>query len=185
TAPAGEVMSFEFRVCEYEMDHEAYVDFLLRHHDDLHLPYPFAVKLGFISSPLFLGKAILAISEESYQLVGAAGFGYGTGSGNYEDQHICQIEVAFIEKELRRTTLFVKGLRVLVDAIQAGNSDVRQVQFWAPSEHKDLNRLFAKFLALPGSTKTIVNNLVLYALPFNELKAYCHHLGSRMKSESD
>src|SRR6478752_5186562 len=103
-------MSFEFRVSEFEMDHEAYMDFLLRHHDELNLPYTFSMKLSFISSPLFLGKAMLIISEESYDMVGAAGFGYGTGPGDYEDQHICQIEVAFIEKELRSTSLFIQGL---------------------------------------------------------------------------
>lgn len=169
-------MSFEFRICEFEMDHEAYMDFLLRNHDKLRLPYPFAMKLSFLSSPLFLGKAMLAISEESYQLVGAAGFGYGTGPGGYEDQHICQIEVAFIEEGLRRTSLFVKGLRALVDAIQANNPDVRQVQFWAPYEHEDLNRLLGKFLILPGSTKSIVNDLALYSIPFRELVAYSYKL---------
>lgn len=170
-------MSFEFRDCEYEMDHEAYVDFLLRHHDELRLPYPFAMKLSFFSSPLFLGQAMLAIREDSYQLVGAAGFGYGTGPGEYEDRHICQIEVAFIEQGLRRTSLFVQGLRALTDAIRAGNPDVRQVQFWAPPDQEDLNRLFAKFLALPGSTRSVVNHLALYSVPFRELEAYCNRLG--------
>ncbi|CAH1213320.1 hypothetical protein PAECIP111891_03950 [Paenibacillus allorhizoplanae] len=170
-------MSFEFRVSEFEMDHEAYMDFLLRHHAELNLPYTFGMKLSFISSPLFLGKVILVINEESYDMVGAAGFGYGTGPGDYEDQHICQIEVAFIEKELRSTSLFVQGLRALVDAIKAGNPGVRQVQFWASATGEGHeNRLFAKFLALPGSTKSIVNTLALYTVPFHELEAYCEWL---------
>lgn len=169
-------MSYEFRVSEFEMDHEAYMDFLLRHHNDLNLPYTFGMKLSFISSPLFLGKAMLIINEESYDMVGAAGFGYGTGPGDYEDQHICQIEVAFIEKELRGSTLFVQGLRALVHAIKAGNPDVRQVQFWASAAEEELDRLFAKFLALPGSTKSIVNHLALFTIPFHELEAYCNRL---------
>ncbi|CAN7247074.1 hypothetical protein [Paenibacillus sp. LjRoot56] len=169
-------MSYEFRVSEFEMDHEAYMDFLLRHHDELNLPYTFGMKLSFISSPLFLGKAMLIINEESYDMVGAAGFGYGTGPDDYEDQHICQIEVAFIEKELRGSTLFVQGLRALVHAIKAGNPDVRQVQFWASAAEEELDRLFAKFLALPGSTKSIVNHLALFTIPFHELEAYCNRL---------
>lgn len=169
-------MSFEFRVSEFEMDHEAYMDFLLRHHDELNLPYTFGMKLSFISSPLLLGKAMLIISEESYDIVGAAGFGYGTGPGDYEDQHICQIEVAFIEKELRRSTLFVQGLRALIHAIQKGNPGVRQVQFWASATAEELDQLFAKFLSLPGSTKSIVNHLALFTIPFHELEAYCHRL---------
>ncbi|CAN7738908.1 hypothetical protein LJR153_006377 [Paenibacillus sp. LjRoot153] len=169
-------MSYEFRVSEFEMDHEAYMDFLLRHHDELNLPYTFGMTLSFISSPLFLGKAMLIISEESYDMVGAAGFGYGTGPGDYEDQYICQIEVAFIEKELRSTTLFAQGLRALVHAIKAGNPDVRQVQFWASAAEEELDRLIAKFLALPGSTKSIVNTLALFTIPFHELEAYCNRL---------
>lgn len=169
-------MSFEFRVSEFEMDHEAYMNFLLRHHDELNLPYSFGMKLSFISSPLFLGKAMLIFSEESYDMVGAAGYGYGTGPGDYEDQHICQIEVAFIEKELRRSTLFVQGLRALISAIKEGNPDVRQVQFWTSATGDEQDRLFAKFLTLPGSTKSIVNNLALYTVPFYELAAYCERL---------
>lgn len=175
-------MSFEFRISEFEMDHEAYIDFLLRHNDELNLPYPFAMKLSFISSPLFLGKAMLVISEESYRMVGAAGFGYGTGPGDYEDRHICQVEAAFIEKGLRCTPLFVQGLRALVNAIKAGNPDVRQVQFWASTAEEGLNRLFAKFLALPGSAKSIVNNLALFTIPFHELEAYCNRLGRSIVS---
>ncbi|KRF07191.1 hypothetical protein ASG89_17765 [Paenibacillus sp. Soil766] len=152
------------------------MNFLLRHHDELNLPYTFDMKLSFISSPLLLGKAMLIFTEESHDMVGAAGFGYGTGPGDYEDQHICQIEVAFIEKELRSTTLFAQGLRALVHAIKAGNPDVRQVQFWTSAAEEGSDRLFAKFLALPGSTKTIVNTLALYTVPFHELEAYCNRL---------
>ncbi|NOU69149.1 hypothetical protein GC096_34610 [Paenibacillus sp. LMG 31461] len=158
------------------MDHEAYMNFLLHHHDELNLPYTFGMKLSFISSPLFLGKAMLIINEDSYDMVGAAGFGYGTGPGDYEDQHICQIEVAFIEKEMRRSSLFVQGLRALVHAIKAGNPGVGQVQFWTSAAEEGQDRLFAKFLALPGSTKNIVNTLALYTVPFHELEAYCHRL---------
>lgn len=169
-------MPFEFRISNFEMDHEAYMDFLIRHHDELNLPYPFAMKLSFISSPLFLGKAMLVIDEVSYRMVGAAGFGYGTGPGNYEDRHICQVEVAFIEEHLRCTSLFAQGLRALVDAIQSDNPDVRQVQFWTSTTEDRLNRLFAKFLALPGSARTVVNSLALFTVPFDELEAYCSRL---------
>lgn len=169
-------MSFVFRTSEFEMDHEAYMNFLLRHHDQLNLPYPFALKLSFASSPLFLGKAMLVIDEESYEMVGAAGFGHGTGPGEYEDRHICQVEVAYIVEGLRRTSLFAQGLRALLEAIRADNPDVRQVQFWISASDERLNRLFAKFLALPGASRSIVNDLALIAVPFDELDAYANRL---------
>jgi hypothetical protein len=169
-------MPFLFRRCELEMDHEAYMDFLLRHHSELNLPYPFAMKLSFISSPLVLGKAMLIFSEELYQVVGAAGFVYGTGQGDYKDRHICQVEAAFILKEHRRTALFVQALQALLDAMKAGNPDVQQLQFWAAADQEELKRLFAKLSSLPGSTKSIVNSMALYTVSFHELEAYCRRL---------
>lgn len=166
-------MSFEFRFCEFEMDHEAYIKFLLQHHDELNLPYSFSMKLSFISSPLVFGRAMLIFSEELYQIVGAAGFVYGTGANSYEDRHICQVEVAFIQKGYRQTSLFVHGLQALVDEMKAGNPDVEQVQFWASADQNELQRLFSKLEALPGSTRSIVNDLALYKLSFHELESYC------------
>ncbi|WP_339288551.1 hypothetical protein [Paenibacillus sp. FSL E2-0201] len=165
-------MPFLFRTCNLEMDYETYITFLIRHHDELNLPYSFAMKLSFISSPLVLGKAMVIIDEDSYEIAAAVGFVYGTGAADYEDKHICQIEVAFIQQEYRATTLFIKGLRALNHLIKENNPDVLQIQFWAPSDQADLDRLFSKFASLPGASKSIVNHLVLYTLPFEELVRY-------------
>ncbi len=75
-------MEFMFRPCELEMDDELYIQFLLEHHNNLNLPYEFAVKLSFLSSPLIAGKAMLILREEPYEVVGAAGFVFGTGRIN-------------------------------------------------------------------------------------------------------
>ncbi|MDF2650586.1 MAG: hypothetical protein K0Q73_6391 [Paenibacillus sp.] len=167
-------MSFEFRPCELEMDYDSYIKFLLQHHDELNLPYSFAMKLSFIGSPLILGKALLGFSEEPYQIVGATGFVYGTGANDYEDRHVCQVEVAFIQKPYRRTSLFLHGLKALVDEMKAGNPDIQQVQFWASTGQEELDRLFSKFSALTGSTRSIVNNLAFYTVAFHELESYCN-----------
>ncbi len=169
-------MSFQFRPCELEMDHEAYMNFLLQHHEELQLPYSFSLKLSFMSSPLIMGRAMLVFSEEPYQIVGAVGFVYGTGANDYEDQHVCQIEIAFIEKLYRGSLLFSHGLQALIDLISVDNPDVQQIQFWASTDNKDLSKLFSKFSAWSGSTQTTVNNLILYTLSFPMLEAYCHHL---------
>ncbi|MBP1990529.1 hypothetical protein [Paenibacillus eucommiae] len=167
-------MSFEFRPCTLEMDYEAYIQFLLRHHNELNLPYSFAMKLGFIGSPLIFGKAMLVFSEEPYEIVGVVGFVYGTGVNSYEDRHICQVEVAFIQKAYQRTSLFIQGLKALVDLIKADNPNVTQVQFWTPGRDGYLDRLFARFNTLPGSSRTIVNTLALHKVAFMELESYCH-----------
>lgn len=173
-------MFFLFRPCTLEMDYAAYVRFLLQHHDELNLPYPFAVKLGFLSSPLIFGKAMLILSEEPYEVIGAAGFVYGTGSNQYEDRHIVQVEAAFIQQAFRRTSLFAQGLQRLVEEMKAGNPDVEQVQFWVPANNEGLEKLFARFAALPGSKRSLVNDLALYTIPFCEMEAYSGRIYARL-----
>lgn len=167
-------MCYQFRPCNFEMDFDAYITFLLQHHNELNLSYSFAMKLSFISTPLIFGKAMLIFNEEPYEIAGAAGFVYGTGANHFEDKNICQIEVAFIQKAYRRTSLFVRGLQTLVAMIKEGNSAVELVQFWVSPDQKELGRLLAKFSALPGSTQTRVNSLDCYKIPFHELEAFCH-----------
>lgn len=170
-------MSFAFRLCTLEMDFDAYVTFLLRHDRELGLPYPFPVKLSFLSSPLILGKAMLVISEEPYDIVGAAGFVYGTGPRDYEDRDVCQIEVAFLREGCRRSLLFARGLQALVAEMKAGNPDVSQVQFWAPAAPEEpQERLFGRLSALPGASRAVVNDLALYTVPFVELERYSRRL---------
>lgn len=177
-------MLFQFRPCNFEMDYETYIRFLLQHHDELNLPYPFAVKLSFIGSPLLFGKAMLIFSEEPYDVVGAAGFVYGTGPNQYEDRHICQVEVAFLLREYRCTSLFMQGLHALVGEMKAGNPDVEMVQFWTSENQAGLEKLFSKFHALPGSNRFTVNNLVCHQISFHELEAYCSRFESRIKSHN-
>jgi len=174
-------MKFLFRPCELEMNFKSYIEFLLQHHAELNLPYSFAMKLSFVGSPLIFGKAMLAYEEESYDTVGAAGFVYGTGANGYEDRHICQVEVAFILAEYRRTSLFVQGLRALIDLIREGNPEVEQVQFWTAADPTDPDKLFAKFSALPGSTRSVVNELAFYTVSFRELEAYCRRFERRTR----
>ncbi|MCS7459810.1 hypothetical protein N0M98_06610 [Paenibacillus doosanensis] len=160
------------------MDFEAYVKYLLQRHDELNLPYSFAVKLGFLGSPLIFGKAMLIWNEEPYELAGAAGFVYGTGANQYEDRHICQIEVAFIDKAYRGTTLFLRGLQELLRLIRSDNPEAVQVQFWVPAGDTGLAGLLSKFGRLPGSTQSVVNELVLYTVVMDELETYCRRFGA-------
>lgn len=171
-------MSYEFRPCELEMDFTAYIKFLIQHQAELNLPYSFAMKLSFIASPLIFGKAMLVFSEEPYQIVGAAGFVYGTGAEEYNDRHVCQVEVAFLKSEHRRTTLFMRSLQKLVELIKAGEPAVQQLQFWAPADDADLNKLLSNFLAWSGSTSNVTNNMAFYTIPFRELESYCRRYRS-------
>ncbi|WP_310187793.1 hypothetical protein [Bacillus sp. 3255] len=176
-------MSYLCRPCTTELDYEIYVKFLLRHYADLNMSYAFAVQLSFVSSPLMFGKAMLILSEEDYEVVGAAGFVYGTGLNGYEDRHICQVEVAYLRPEYRRSTLFVQGLVALLDMIKAGSPDVEKVQFWVEEGQSETERLFSKWSALPGSEKLLVNGLVCHQLPFRQLEDYGRRFKRRYRTD--
>jgi hypothetical protein len=155
------------------MDYEAYARFVLQHHAELNLSYPFAMKLSFLASPLVLGKAMLVFSEETYEPVGALGAVYGTGANEYEDRQVCQLEVAYMKREHRRPGLFIQSLTRLLAAVQADNPDVERVQFWISAEHAGKDKLYSRFAALPGATVSAVNEHMLYAVAYRELAAYC------------
>jgi hypothetical protein len=169
-------MSIHFRTCEFEMDSEAYIRFLIQHHEELQLPYAFAMKLSFISSPLFLGRAMLILNEEPYRVIGAAGFVYGTSANDYVDRHICQIETTFLEPSYRHPRLFVRALFALLKLMQSGDPEVETVQFWAPSKAGSLSKLLGKFTSLPGAEQSENENLTFYKLPYPELLAFTQRI---------
>jgi hypothetical protein len=169
-------MDFIFRTCELEMDYEAYMKFLFEHDSELNLPYKFNMKLSFMASPLFLGKAMLVFSEEPYVMVGAVGYVYGTGANDHQDRHVCQVEVAFIREDYRRTRLFAQGLRELVKLIRRDNPEADTFQFWIPAADASLQRLFAKLGALPGATLSPVNEMTLCKVPFTALESYSRRI---------
>lgn len=147
--------------------------FLLQHHDDLNLPYSFAMKLSFLASPLFNGDAMLILDEERNELAGAIGLVYGTGAGRYEDRHVCQIEIAYLLPEYRHTTLFLSGLRALIGLIKSGEPSVEQLQFWVAADNEELRELFSRLSALPDSSMELVNGMAHYKVSLQSLEAYC------------
>ncbi|WP_156926656.1 hypothetical protein [Cohnella panacarvi] len=155
------------------MDHEAYMRFLLQHHDDLNLPYSFAMKLSFLASPLFNGDAMLIFDEERNELAGAVGIVYGTGAGRYEDRHICQIEIAYLLPEYRRTTLFLSGLRALIGLIKFGEPTVEQLQFWVAADNDALRERLSRLPALPDSSMEIAEGMAHYKVSLQSLVALC------------
>jgi len=169
-------MEYAYRPCELEMDYAAYMKFLIRNQGRLGLPYPFAMKLSFLAGPLILGKAMLLFSEEPYDLVGAAGFICGTGANDYEDRHVCQVEVAFLQEQHRHPFVFLRGLRTLLELMKQEAPEVALIQFWVQEEGDASETLWAKLLQLPGSRKQAEHQMTRYTVPYEALAAYCQRL---------
>lgn len=174
-------MNVLIRPVELEMDHDTYMKFLIRHHDDLGLPYDFPIKLSFLASPLVYGKALLVFDEDDFEVVGAAGFVYGTGADEFQDRARCQVEIVFLRKEVRRGTAFARGLRALLELMrnEAEGAEVRDVQFWLTAEQGRM-KPFAKLLAMPGAEATPTDGLLRCVVPFHELDAYARRLDKRL-----
>lgn len=169
-----------FRRCELEMDHASYLRYLISRHASLRLPYSFAVKLSFIASPLVLGRSTMIHCEDTYENVGAFGFAYGTGPGEYEDRENCQLEVLFIEEKRRTPDLLLAAASELVDDIREGERQVRYIQFWVPSlPEADTGRLLRKIASLPGASRTEAGTLTLYKLPLDEFERWIRGLASK------
>ncbi|MDG0810180.1 hypothetical protein [Cohnella rhizosphaerae] len=144
-----------FRRCELEMDHASYLRYLISRHASLNLPYPFATKLSFLASPLVLGRATMIHCEDTYENVGAFGFAYGTGPGEYEDRENCQLEVFYIEENRRTPDVLLAAASELVDDMREGHSEARHIQFWVPaSRDSEDGRLLRRIASLPEASRT-------------------------------
>lgn len=170
-------MPFFIRPCNLEMDTTAYIQYLIKHQARLNLPYAFAAKLSFFSSPISMGRAVLMFEDEPYGILGAAGFVYGTGANDYEDRHICHVEVAYLQEEYRSTMLFMRMLNGLLAEMKAGNPGVSRVQFWIPANQEQLEKLCARFAVWPCSVKSTGvsgdQHLSFYSFSFAKLEEYC------------
>ncbi|MDI4648201.1 hypothetical protein [Cohnella hashimotonis] len=172
-----------FRRCELEMDHASYLRYLISRHASLHLPYSFATKLSFLASPLVLGRAMLIHCEDTYENLGAFGFAYGTGPGEYEDRENCQLEVFYIEEKRRTPDLLLAAASELVEDIREGYAGVRYIQFWVPSSPETREgRLLRRIASLPEASRTVNGSLALYKLPLDQLERWVRGLASRRAS---
>lgn len=167
-------MKYYFSDCITFMYQHRYMDFLLAHYSELNLPYSFSTTLSYICSPLFMtGSAILCFDEED-EPAGAFGFIHGTGERNYEDQHVVQLQVAFIVKKYRGSRVFMEGLRFLVQHLDEHVDEVvpvQEIRFWAPHEVR-MHRLFSKFAEQVSSKTLEAGTLNAYVVRLAELRAY-------------
>ncbi|MCP1132497.1 hypothetical protein NKT34_04290 [Paenibacillus polysaccharolyticus] len=167
-------MKYYFSDCKTLMYQHRYMDFLLAHYSELNMPYSFSTTLGYISSPLFMtGSTILCFDDED-ETAGAFGFIHGTGEHNYEDQHVIQLQVAFVVSQHRGSRIFIEGLRFLVQHLDEYADEVvpvEEIRFWALHE-VSMHRLFSKFAARMSSTTVEAGMLNAYAVKLVELRAY-------------
>ncbi|RNB83386.1 hypothetical protein EDM56_22235 [Brevibacillus fluminis] len=160
-------MSCTFSACASEMDYQNYLEFLLEHYRDLHLPYPFPVSLSFIASPVLMQQgSILCFDESEDRNIGALGYILGTGENHYQDTHVVQIQAVYLLEPYRSHTVFRKGLQFFTDHI-VKQHEVSEIRFFAPADDK-LHRLLTKVSERIATRETDSGPLNEYRAAFSE-----------------
>ncbi|RXZ83258.1 hypothetical protein EBB07_08010 [Paenibacillaceae bacterium] len=164
-------MGFYFQVCRTEPYMENYITFVLEHYRELNLPYAFSVSLSFLASPaLTEGSAFLCFNEDD-EIVGAFGYIRGTAEHQYEDTHVGQIQIAYLDERYRRSRLFAESLQYLVQHNANQLHPVQTFKFWVPSK-LELHRLFSKLASREASWETAQGTIDEFHGQFADWQAY-------------
>ncbi|MFT9849466.1 hypothetical protein [Aneurinibacillus sp. REN35] len=164
-------MSYYFSICSSAMYQQKYLEFLLEHYNQLHLPYSFPVALSFIASPILMERESFLCFNEEHEVIGAFGYIYGTGENDYEDTHIIQMQIVFLQEEYHGTTVFLKGLQFLTQYLAQLDQEVTEFHFWAPADAY-LRQLFTKIAQKVSSSETAFGTIDEYHASFSAWRTY-------------
>ncbi|MBW7475861.1 hypothetical protein K0T92_14030 [Paenibacillus oenotherae] len=171
-------MSYYFQICATERYQELYITFLLEHYSELNLPYSFPVALSYMASPVLMREEAILCFDQNDEIAGALGFIYGTGEQQYQDVHVVQLQVVFLQEEHRGTRLFLEGLQYLAQYLAALERKITEIRFWAPSQ-SELRQLFGKLAERVASSKTEGGEIDAYRASLDQWLAY----GRRFRHE--
>lgn len=152
---------------------EDYFLFLMRHYEELGLPYDFEMTLSFIGNPILAGNAIIAREQATKTIVGAIGFVFGTGGDQFEDHTICQVETVYIDKRWRRKPLFLTLLCTFASYLKREHPRVQRIQFWSPADRPDFVQLFEKISTLMKMNDKPFGSICLYHTDTERILAVC------------
>ncbi|RIX51543.1 hypothetical protein D3P08_16695 [Paenibacillus nanensis] len=172
-------MNESFAVCASMMYQRKYIDFLLANYEALNMPYSFSVAFSFLASPILMERECFLCLNDDGEAVGAFGYIHGTGERNYEDRHIVQLQVAYLDNKHRRTTLFLRGLQYLAEHLRWLEDEVSELVFWTKPDDYTM-RLFDKFAGRTSDPGTASGNLLAYRVTVSELNAYLAKFSRRV-----
>ncbi|USG63292.1 hypothetical protein NDK47_13945 [Brevibacillus ruminantium] len=164
-------MSYYFALCSSEMYQQKYLEFLLEHYHELHLPYAFPETFSYLASPVLMGKGCFLCFNDEYEVIGAFGFIFGTGEHEYTDTDIVQIQAVFILKHYRKSYLFLHSLQFFIQYLAQQRGEVREIRFWSPAD-EPLRRLFDKLAQRVASVQMEFGTLDEYRASFEAWQAY-------------
>lgn len=149
---------------------DRYLLFLLERVEELQLPYDFEMTFSFLGTPIALGDAFLVEDASSQETIAALGFVLGTGGQNYENRHVCQAEIMYIEPAYRGTRLFLRLVEYMVHVVDQGYPEVSLFQFWLPGGCIKRRALFEKLADRLKSGEKEYGPIDLYQVELPRLK---------------
>lgn len=169
---------FNVVILREEVELEKCVDFVLRHRRDFYPAYNLGLILKFLSEAMHHGELVAGLNEKG-EIVGIAGYVYGTPEKKFIDKHRVQFELVCITQAYRKTGLFFQGLRQVVANLTQAETDVREIEFYAPANHPYLRKLFSKFATLTSTIQTKFGLEDLFLVTIENLTRYCDRLKPR------
>lgn len=140
-------MSINYKVCTSDEDYAQASLFLIKHRRDLHPSFLVIDMVELIYSYITEGNLIV-VTEEEGQVVGMAGYYYGTPELDYSDKHeVVFVDQAIITRSRRSTRVFLRGFQYLANQITQDHPEVHEFRFAALSDNTYLQRLYSKFAA--------------------------------------
>lgn len=171
-------MDISFSVCATDMYHKRYLDYMLKHYDDLNLPYSFPEAFGYLASPVMMDKeAVLCLNAEDETLA-AFGYIHGTGEHDYTDEHVIQLQAVYISEPYRSCFLFLHGLQFLVHHLDTGQQRVSEIVFWI-GENPYLQRLVEKFAKRKSVAGSDRGTLAFYHVDVQDLRNFLQRYESK------
>lgn len=155
-----------------EAELEKCVDFVLRHRRDFYPAYNLGMVFVFLNEAMQQGE-IVAGRDEQGEIIGIAGYAYGTPEKKFADKHRLRFQLVCIAPRHRKSGLFLQGLRHIVDHLARPETGVREIEFYVPDNRPDLRKLFSKLAVLTSTVESKFGREDYYVAAIEDLKMYC------------
>ncbi|WP_309121232.1 hypothetical protein [Paenibacillus sp.] len=115
---------------------------------------------------------LLRVEDDRGDIVGIVGYTIGSPHQDYEDRQTAYVEYCLASVSQHGTSFFLKGLGMLVRAIQERHPDVEWMSLAAATDHPRNNRLYSKFARRTGRVEHPRLSMNVYVAALEDVLKY-------------
>lgn len=136
----------EWAIAAGETEKEQGVRFLMRHAEELGVPYSWATVMSSLIYPME-DRGFMTGRDRDGRVSAALAFTLGASEDKYADRSRVEVHLLFFERRLRHGRPLLQAMRMLADSLMDLPEGVREVVFYASSSERN-RRLYGKFASL-------------------------------------